>query len=1355
MNVTHQKNILHLSMAERRCTGTSIFYVDVQKEERLEILQIQLNILKVEIFSENAWKSVKIESTVVLPVKTEKVRILFETKKNNPGISFYTGPDNKCTEFTGEPINGQAQTLFPLLSTRPCSLEMVYIVSIEKGFQVISSGTLSGIYDGGTTKTFHYKMDYARPQDVLFAGGMYEEIHAARAAVFIPEAVASRFEAGGKESLEALKSSIVAAQQALECKLPFYKISVVFSMCNVTGSIGRNCAVFNISQIIVPEAIDQCFASIRLISKITANQYFGILAHPTSDLDTWMYTGLSEYVSMYLAELFLGVNEAKYELNRNIDYIHKHDIEEPPLSSPSRHRSTFHSPFFVKKAGAFVKILENNLTRAFMQKIMKEVLEARTMNTQDLIRVIKGITGKDVRALFDAYVYRTGIPTVTAQVEQNSRAGGFSLVLRQKIHSVHPDANRHMAGNICVRVYETDSVLDHILFLGSAPITHELVCSQRNHRRKQKEENVSLLWVRIDPGIEWMKVAAVEQADYMFAEQLVSEKDVYGQMEALVGVQKNPSETICSILERVMGDPGVFYKVSIAAGILLAKSVNEESGYFGFQRVVQFFINTYCIQNTTIVRTNDFSQHRMYFMQKNIASSMSLCQLDSTKSLGGRAIRAKNVVSAFLLNLMRYNDNTGNSFEDAFYLADIITALAVALCSDAHLDPAPFIVEMERLRQKDLLFPSHQNIVTCAAIKAFARLGVQGYVQVSFKGMLQYVAPGNFYKVRMAAYECLILLHADKIGTILELFVNEERPVRIKILRTIRDSAVCAALPIFGKLQEHLPHLQRIQEMFAGDGEADALFAEIEGLLGGPTELVSDAVEEAIMHDMSSDEEDRKLPRLVIKLFKPVVIRLSTKGMLTERNNSSTQQETEHEKEEEIEGHISEGIDVDALYENDVQAETYCLDKSQAEGACRMVERIKASKASSHITQMAKKNEVSEKMHVPTFDDINIKTRQASEEDSITKSPAQDSAPIEKGSQNKSQKNRKQSTDIHNDTADPDTIEIEISHKDENAHLNNEMKCLFNTCDEYPMYEIYSKAAYIFREYFKSAQYDTSSYSTIKYFQAHFEREYFAFFQTTSGSFHKVDAPCKEKDGRAHLLSIIDQAIHADRHGIFSTPIDTDLLREYKYQEIVRRPLDLQTIRSRVEEGDYFMVECVLFDIIQVFVNCLTYNLKDSEIYKEALFVQSAVQKIVKNATAGYTETCTLKDALSMIIQQIIETGEYSVFYDRVNREEYPQYYAVVKEPMTLSLIKDRAESNYYKNITHFESEFQRISTATLLYNGQISEITKLGKALTQKVQTSVQRTFPWYRSIFNKRATLQHKTKAQVSSNKKAKSQK
>jgi len=1280
MEVNHQKNILYIDADKETYSGMSIYTVSGVNSElegaakELEILAQQIHVAKVEVVVEGAWKELEREKQI--PKNTEKIRIAYFGDKKIQSVSFSNEKDKNEKEFVGYALDGCAETLFPLIDKRVEEVEMVYIVPNIAGMNVLSTGALVGVYDGGSTKTYHYKIKGERLGKIAFSGGVYEETSSGKTSVHIPARLSDRFVAGKKETLEVIKSSLALLQNALEFKLPITRFNIVFSTVEIENIVGSGFAVLNISQIMVPEAIDQCFSSIRVLAKIVSEQYFGIFSYSTAEADQWMYAGLAEHLTMFLLETFLGINEVKYEQNRWMEQIYREDVEEPPLSSSERRKSSLRSEFFVKKSGIFIRTLENNLTRAFMQKIMKEVLEMKNATTVDLVRVVKGITGKDVRSLFEWYVYKTGIPLIAVQVDQSSKATGLSVTIRQKFHSVHPEANRQISGNICLRVYETDSVMDHVLSVGSNTTTHEISGSHRSQKRKQKaEEAPSLLWIRMDPGLEWMKVGSIAQADYMFAEQLVSEKDVYGQMEALSGLQKNPSESVCAVLERVMADPNMFYKISISAGVLLAKSANEELGYFGFQRVVQYFISNYCIQNTTIVRTNDFLQFRSYFLQKNIAASMSLCQLDRTKTLGERTVRAKNVVSAFLLNLMRYNDNTGNPYEDSFYLADIITSLSMALCSDAYLDATPFVVEIEKLRRKDLVVPSHQNIVTCAAIKALTRLAVQGYLEISVKGMLPYVSKRNFYKVRMAAYESLVVLHSESVlKSVLARIIDESRVVRVHVLRIIRDAGRCAGLPLYEKLQRCREEVERVKKTYLGDSETEEVVEEILRLVSEPTEVVSGTgADEQAEHDLSNDEAEHPPRRIVVKLARPLIVKLPVLFENKVRVEDAPEplpeeRQTEISKEEES-----------ALYEADEHKKKYLLDEPPSKGIALLIDTLKTNKAATHIQQNSKKNQGVIEETLYTLDWI----------------PS-----------------------------------LEYEPKIEIDSLSSRIE---NSGEGYTMNHLYHQAMCVFRRFFTTVPYDTSSYSTVKYFQAFFEREYSRFRQLPNSQYGAVDAETEIGPGREVLKKMLEKIVKEDVYKIFTQPVDLAALKPFKYLEIVRRPLDIATIKSAVEGGWYAMAECACADVLHVFDVCVLYNQEGSNICKEAERLKELSLSLIKEALPHFKAKTTLAQVLHAVSLALC-TSEYAIFQEKVKREEYPQYYHLVREPMTLSLVAERARSGYYRNLPHYEADVQKIYTASVIYNGNGSEITKLGKKLVQDAQTKIKEAFPWHMSTFTKR---------------------
>lgn len=1378
--MVHQKNILYVSPSSPAHSGCSIF-TGIQANASALLLITGLEIQSVEQKEKDVWTPASakkrpaswVEGTrnhghdsleIDIPPGIEKIRVVFRSSQRSQAL-FVHRSESGLGEVVGSSLFGSL--LFPLLQKpERVDVEMAYITRSRDKVMLVSSGIPNGVHDGGTTRTHHYCVPKSRPVEIVFAAGAYEGSHSSKVSVYIPQNLAERFGAGKKETLEILKVSVGALQGFLEQRLPQNKVSVVFSMCETVPVFGQSCAVLHVSDIMTPEAIDQCFVSIRTLSRLVAAQYFPIVP-PAAPLDHWMYVGAREYLAAYLSETLLGANETKYELNRDIAEIHQADVHEPPLSSGLRHPDSFSTCFFRKKSCAFFRVLESNLTRAFIQKILREVLEASAdpsegpCTTADLVRIVKNVTGKDMRALFDSYVTRAGIPTVLAHIEQKS--GGFVLTVRQKCHSLHPESNRALTGNICIRVFEADSVLDHTVFIGAAPSTHEVPAHKSLRKKHRADETSSLLWVRIDPGLEWIKVAVVEQPDYMFAEQLLNEKDVYGQMEALTGVQKNPSESVCGVLERVMADPHVFYKVRIAAGILLAKSVNEESGYFGFQRVVQYFINHYCIQSTTIVKPNEFRDAREYFLQKNLAASMSLCRLDAVKSLGGRTVRAKNVVSAFLLNLLRYNDNSGNAFSDSFYMSDVVSALSLAICSDAPLDAAPFVAEIERLRRKDLLFPTHRNTVTCASLRALARMSVLGVLEVSEEHLWAYAHSSNYFRVRMAAYECLMLLHASRGALELALRAAqwETRIVRVHILRCLQKMCACASLPHLEKVQEVVPGLAHIRDIFPEDGDTRHAVSEILALVKEKTEIVTVEPGDAVLaHDLSSEEEPPE--KIRIKLFKPLIVRIPAVGHYPEKSPNQ--------------GSASTPLDLDELYASDDQAKKYGLNEHPDRGMEALASSLRHNKAYGILNQNAKKVHAAHKLSISTLRDVPVADSAENQETRavLTETPGNPEQSLPQGAAQatatssgqsagtpKPGKNGKSALFLFSDPgARPFSTGV-LNRGLDTFHGSEGFTSLRRSRNaEYTFdpYFFYLRVLTALTEFFVTAQYDTSSYSTVKYFAMQVEREYMCTIQMdTRGVFTPLDGEessvgtvtdgesekgKKEKNKqtetvsmRMSLQTLLDELMAEDAHRIFSAPIEIERLRPLKYAEIIRRPVDLHSIQQSLKQGEYVMAECVFDDILLVFRNCTTYNQKESSIYTEARRLEElAVQKIEK-VHKGKSQGASLNSELKKICSALC-SAEYYIFQHRVCSVTYPQYYAIVKKPMTLQQILENTERKHYKNLSHFEADVQKIHVASTVYNGGISEITKLSKKLLQESVARVRKAFPWHKSAFAKRAT-------------------
>lgn len=283
---------------------------------------------------------------------------------------------------------------------------------------------------------------------------------------------------------------------------------------------------------------------------------------------------------------------------------------------------------------------------------------------------------------------------------------------------------------------------------------------------KEEEErmmNEAFEWIRVDTDFEWICLLYINQPDYMFASQLQQDRDVVAQYEAVryFGSLK-PSRLYSSLLIKTLMDKRYYYGIRVEAAHQLAKCGIEELDFIGKFHLIKAFQTMFCFENSTIPAANNFSDFTTYFIQKAIP--MALSQMRD--SYGKCPIEVCN----FLLDLLRYNDNSSNPFSDSFYVCNLITAIVNSLSNnnfEPSLDEGDFETdtfvskatdEIERCLRMDGWLPSVHNMITTTAIQQKERLWVRGYLPVKFEELIQYTKPGNYCEVRVSAFQSLLNL---------------------------------------------------------------------------------------------------------------------------------------------------------------------------------------------------------------------------------------------------------------------------------------------------------------------------------------------------------------------------------------------------------------------------------------------------------------------------------------------------------------------------------------------------------------------------------------------------------------------
>ncbi|KAG5220967.1 Transcription initiation factor TFIID [Salix suchowensis] len=282
----------------------------------------------------------------------------------------------------------------------------------------------------------------------------------------------------------------------------------------------------------------------------------------------------------------------------------------------------------------------------------------------------------------------------------------------------------------------------------------------------EEEENAmsgaTYEWIRMDADFEWIAAINFDQPDFMWVSQLQRDRDVVAQLEAVYALAKQPTAIVSSTLTKTVLVSNYFFRIRCEAALGLVSCAIRKLDFLGLFHLFKLFMR-YCYEpddpnqdlfaHTYVPKPNDFSEMPEYFVRKALINAISRIRFENGK--------APAVVRQFLIDQLRYNDNTKNPYSDGFYICTVISAAACALVSAAppergELLPAEArqehnsedislvqqtLTEIDRYRSMDRLIPSPHNMVTIAALEVFELPSLEG----------------NFTQVRIAAFDGLFL----------------------------------------------------------------------------------------------------------------------------------------------------------------------------------------------------------------------------------------------------------------------------------------------------------------------------------------------------------------------------------------------------------------------------------------------------------------------------------------------------------------------------------------------------------------------------------------------------------------------